>query len=157
MHAEKLGHWLGIIANFSVLVGVYFLVLEIRAGEESNSIGIQQAYTSNSIQISTLRMSDEFASILEKGDLGQELSSIEKRKLDGLIDIHLAQVNFMRRLYQRGIATEEEFIAGGFVLKRLAQNLAVREQILLRNDRAQQFALEENGIERFIQEFNGSK
>lgn len=156
MNSARISHWLSIIANFSVLVGIYFLVLEIRAGEESNTIGIQQAYTANSIQILTLTASDEFSSILEKGATGEELTALEKRKLNVLINMHLAQFNFLRRLYERGIATENEAIDGAFVLRNLASNPAVRDLILQRSDELQQLALEEGGAERFIRELNSA-
>jgi len=137
-----------------VLIGIYFLVLEIRAGEQSNTIGIQQSYTANSIQIAALTSSDEFALILEKGETGEDLSSLEKRKLNSLINIYIAQFNYMRRLYDRGIATEDELIQGSFLVRNLASNPAAREIMLQREESLKQIALEEGVVERYIRESN---
>ena len=43
MNSEKLSNWLGVLANFGVLVGILFLVLEMRQNQELMQVQIQQS------------------------------------------------------------------------------------------------------------------
>ena len=158
MNAEKLNQWLGIGANLGVLIGIYFLVIEIGTNTESNTIGLQSAYTSNFVQINTLFASEETSSLIDKAASNEELSSAEERQLYYLVNLVQTQSNFMRRLWERGIATDEEFINAYNGYRDFAQEVSlVRELVLQRSERTQQLVLEDDGVEKYIRSVRESQ
>ncbi|PCJ22490.1 MAG: hypothetical protein COA96_14265 [SAR86 cluster bacterium] len=154
MNTEKASHWIAIVANLSVLVGIYFLIAEIQTNNESNTIGIWQTYSTNNVQIYSTLASDEFSSLLEKASTGESLDSTENRQLFYVANLFQTQSNYIRRLYDRGIASNEELIQVYNGYRGFAQIPAVRDIVMARSEETKQLVLEDGGVEKYIQESN---
>ena len=152
MSFDKLDRWISVAANIGVLVGIVFLVLEIRTNTESNILGVQEAYSSNFIQINTLATSPEIAGLLLRSRNGEPITPLEDMQLDAYFRLFMTQTNFIRRLFDRGVVTDIElreayegvrrFIREDGNFRRRAENTsAIYRQLLL----------EEDGIDRYIQ------
>lgn len=152
MKIEKLSHWITILANLSVLAGIFFLIAEIQTSNDSNTISIWQTHAENAVQINLALASEDFSSLLEKAALEEELSSVEERQLRNVVNLLQTQANYIRRLYDRGIATDEELIEGYGMYRRFARIPAIRELVLRRSSQTRQLVLEDDGIEKYIQE-----
>ena len=51
MNTSKLNEWLGLCANIAVLIGIVFLVFELRANTASNRIALSTEFSSNWVAI----------------------------------------------------------------------------------------------------------
>ncbi len=152
MNFDKLDRWVSVAANIGVLIGIIFLVLEIRTNTESNILGVQEAYSSNFIQINTLATSPEIAGLLLKSRSGDTLTPVEDMQLDAYFRLFLTQTNFIRRLYDRGVVSEIELIEAYEGVRRLIQQ---DENIRRRTEQLstiyRQLLLEDDGIEQYMQ------
>ena len=151
MKIDNLNQWLTLLANFGVIVGIIFLALEIQTNTETNRIGIQGAYAGNWIEVNTLIAGNsETAAIYEKAIAGEELNDVEHRQFRHIVRLYATQSNLMRRLYEDGIATEDDLRGGYRAFRELAQYDAFRKEIELMSEVSQRILLDEDGLENYI-------
>ncbi len=108
MELDKLNKWLTLIANLGVLIGVFFLVLEIR---QSNSIANREAASEISNAGSELNFrvieNQEFAMLRSKlRDADADLSPMEEEQA---LSWALTQLNYyilVSNSYENGLITE---------------------------------------------------
>lgn len=82
MDTDKLGSWLGLLANFGVLVGIFFLVLEMQQNRELMQVQIQQSRSDSSVNLA-LAFADSAEAIpfLTQSMRGEELTGAQVAKL----------------------------------------------------------------------------
>ena len=108
MELDKLKKWFTLIANLGVLIGVFFLVIEVR---QSNSIANREAASEISYAASELNSrvveNQEFAMLRSKlRDADANLSPMEEEQA---ISWTLMQLNFwilVSNSYENGLLTE---------------------------------------------------
>ena len=147
----NLDKWISIGANVGVLIGIVFLLIEIRTNTQSNTLGMQAAYTNNFFQINALDVTQDMAEIIHKSTVGESLSPIEEIQLNGYFQMYLSQTNFIRRLYDRGVATEAEFREIYEYLGKIKNNPYFRQFALGLPEGYQRLLLEEDGFEQYVQ------
>ncbi len=147
----NLDKWISIGANVGVLIGIVFLLIEIRTNTQSNTLGMQEAYSNNFMQINAVDITHEMAEIIHKSNVGESLSPIEEFQLNAYFQMYLTQTNFIRRLYDRDVATEAEFREMYLYLGKITNNPYFRQFALGLPEVYQQLLLEEDGFERYVQ------
>lgn len=82
MDSEKLSHWLTVLANFGVLIGILFLVLEMQQNQELMQVQIQQSRAELAANISmNTAESDYFVPLTFKNLNGEPLDAEERTRL----------------------------------------------------------------------------
>ena len=78
MNLEKMNHWLTLLANIGVLVGMVFLVIEVRqntiATEQETVSNFQNGFAAVELMIAS---NPEFGDLLAKGRNGEKLTPAE--------------------------------------------------------------------------------
>lgn len=152
MNLQKLNEWLMLLANVGVIAGIVFLALEIRTNTQTNVIEIQEAFSNNWISINSLLATREMAEVLEKAAANEELSGIERRQLLYVVNLYGTQGNLMRRLYERGIASEEDFRNGYRAFRTMAREMEYfRKEVERRSDLQRSLVLDDDGLDRYIE------
>ena len=156
MNFDKLDRWISVAANIGVLVGILFLVQEIRTNTESNILGVQEAYTGFFIQINSLMVSEEMADLAYKTQIGEPLSPAEELRVDAWFRLLINQFNFMKRLYDQGVVTDNELRETVGTVRYVIQGnqgFQRRADEIFSGD-YRQLLLEEDGLEAYIQSSN---
>ena len=84
MDTNRVGHWLTLAANLGVIVGIAFLILEIRQNSNIATAQVRFDYASGWRSIDEQRQDEEFAQVYAKSILSpDELSLREVIQLDG--------------------------------------------------------------------------
>ena len=152
MNMEKISQWLSVGANLGVLIGIVFLILEIRTNTDSNIIGMQQANSGNLVELNIAMASQGFSEVIYKARTGEELTNIENEQMTYIFRLYLTQANYVRRLFERGVVSEAEFREVWVPLRGWAQEMDwVQQQGSAIPRGYRQLLLEENGIESYLQ------
>ena len=120
MNDGKLNEWLTLLANFGVVIGIVFLVIEVRqnqaAIEESNLINRVQARSMEIDQFNDFRafvsQSEELSRIWVEGIAGQELDAVERARFEMLC---LSNVWISVGAYERSLLLGRPGVADGTV------------------------------------------
>jgi hypothetical protein len=120
MKKGKLNEWLTLLANFGVVTGIVFLVIEVRqnqaAIEESNLINRVQARSMEIDQFNDFRafvsQSEELSRIWVEGIAGQPLDTVERARFEMLC---LSNVWISVGAYERSLLLDRPGIADGTV------------------------------------------
>lgn len=84
MDTHRVGHWLTVAANLGVIVGIVFLVLEIRQNSDIATAQVRLDYAAGWRSIDEQRQDEAFAQVYAKSILSpDELSFSEIIQLDG--------------------------------------------------------------------------
>lgn len=84
MDTNRVGHWLTLAANLGVIVGIVFLVLEIRQNVDIATAQVRLDYAAGWRSIDEQRQDEAFARVYSKSILNpDELSFSEVVQLDG--------------------------------------------------------------------------
>lgn len=84
MDTNRVGHWLTLAANLGVIVGIAFLVLEIRQNSDIATAQIRLDYSAGWRSIDEQRQDEAFAQVYSKSiESPHELSLSEVIQLDG--------------------------------------------------------------------------
>lgn len=84
MDINRAGHWLTLAANLGVIVGIAFLILEIRQNSNIATAQVRLDYAAGWRSIDEQRQDEEFAQVYAKSILSpDELSFSEVIQLDG--------------------------------------------------------------------------
>ena len=152
MNASKVNEWLGLGANVAVLVGIVFLVFELRSNTESNRIALTTQFSSNWVAInSDVATNRELAAVVQKALADAELDDTETIQLDFFIQQRAAQAAMMRRLYREGFATREDVHRAYQSLRRFATYDTFREAFLRgQSERNQRMIFEEGGVDWWL-------
>ncbi len=152
MNASKVNEWLGLGANVAVLIGIVFLVFELRSNTESNRIALTTQFSSNWVAInSDVATNRDLASVLQKAIAGAELDEVESVQLDFFIQQRAAQAAMMRRLYQEGFATREDVHRAYQSLRRYAGFETFRDAYLRgQSERNQRMIFEDDGVDSWL-------
>ena len=155
MNLENLDRWAAVAANIGVLIGIVFLVLEIRTNTESNILAVQEAFSSNYLQMNIHSTTKESAELLHKSLSQEELTPVEELQLDAYLRLQLTQGNFIRRLYERGVVSAEELQTAWQGVRFIIQNDRNMERRVRELPEVYQLLLlEEGGIEKYIESVN---
>lgn len=120
MNNGKLNEWLTLLANFGVVTGIIFLVIEVRqnqaAIEESNLINRVQARSMEIDQFNDFRafvsQSEDLSRIWFAGSAGEPLDEVEQSRFEMLC---LSNVWISVGAYERSLMLERPAIADGTV------------------------------------------
>lgn len=155
MNFDKLDRWISVAANIGVLVGILFLVQEIRTNTESNILGVQEAYTGFFIQINSLMISEEMGELAYKTTIGEPLSPSEELRVDAWFRLLINQFNFIKRLYDQGVVTDIELRETVGTVRYVIQgNQGFQRRTESLSEDYRQLLLEEDGLEAYIQSSN---
>ena len=152
MNAKKVNEWLGLGANVAVLIGIVFLVFELRANTASNRIALTTEFSSNWVSINgDVATNRDLAAVVQKALANVELDEVETVQLEYFIQQRAAQAAMMRRLYREGFATREDVHRAYLSLRRYAGNETFRNAYLSRqSERNQRMILEEGGVDWWL-------
>lgn len=120
MRSGRLNDWLTLLANFGVVVGIVFLVIEVRqnqaAIEESNLINRVQARSMEIDQFNDFRafvsQSEDLSRIWVEGSGGQPLDAVEQSRFEMLC---LSNVWISVGAYERSLMLGRPGVAEGTV------------------------------------------
>jgi hypothetical protein len=152
VNTGKVNEWIGLSANVAVLIGIVFLVFELRSNTESNRIALTTQFSSNWVAINgDVATNRDLASVVQKAVSGAELDEVESIQLDYFIQQRAAQAAMMRRLYQEGFATRDDVHRAYLSLRRFANYDTFREAILRgQSERNRRMIFEEDGVDRWL-------
>ena len=106
MNIEKTNHWLSIIANFGVLVGVIFLAIEMRQNTEAiNGQSRQAIFAGSQEELFKFLEYPELTVLLASTET--ELSPEQKVQIDSLLTSALRAREFAWRQYNAGILDQD--------------------------------------------------
>ena len=84
MNTNRIGHWLTLAANFGVIIGIAFIVLEIRQNSDIATAQVRLDYAAGWRSIDEQRQDEAFAQVFSRSILSpDELSFSEVVQLDG--------------------------------------------------------------------------
>ena len=152
VNASKISEWIGLSANVAVLIGIVFLVFELRSNTESNRIALTTQFSSNWVAINgDVATNRDLAAVVQKAIAGEELDEIDSVQLDYFIQQRAAQAAMMRRLYQEGFATREDVHRAYLSLRRYAGFETFRDAYLRgQSERNQRMIFEEDGVDWWL-------
>ena len=151
MKFDKVNQWLSLGANIGVVLGLVFLVIEIRTNSATNRIAMQATFTSNWVAINGATANNpQLAEVITKARTNALLTDTEMEQLRGLVGQFRSQAAFMRRLYIEGFATKDDVRNAYRSLLSWSQYDAVRSIIMERSERTQRMVLEEDGLEEWL-------
>ena len=98
--------------------------------------------------------SGELAEVVYKTQINEELTGVEEVQMEAIMRTQFSQANFIRVLFERGVASEDEFRN---TWSRLSNSFQMNEWYINRGatftDLTKQLILEDGGIEKYIQSF----
>jgi len=110
---SKLNHWLTLVANLSVVVGIFFLAAEMRQNTEAIQAQTRDSITEKQMMwLASVYTNPEVADIYQRGSLGGDLST----PTEGFIYAMAAGADFREwensyYQYEHGLFSAEEFEA----------------------------------------------
>ncbi len=152
MTREETKVWLEGIGIFAIIGSLVFVALEIKTNTESNNIAIEQNFAANWMIInSTVAANHDLATVLEKGQAGEELDRAEARQFRGFVAMIFTQAFHALALYDRGLISED-VVRGAFrALRNQAQRGYFRERVeKLGNDRLRGLILDPDGLDKWL-------
>ena len=152
MNARKINEWLTLSANVAVLIGIVFLVFELRSNTESNRIALSTQFSSNWVAINgDVATNPDLASVVQKAISGESLDEVELVQLDFFIQQRAAQAAMMRRLYQEGFATRDDVHRAYRPLRRFAGFEIFRDAYIRgQSERNQRMIFDEDGVDWWL-------
>jgi hypothetical protein len=152
MKLDKANQWLSLAANIGVVLGLIFLAFEIRTNSATNRIATQATFSSNWVSINGATANNpQLAELLTKTRANEPLTDVETEQLRGVVGQFRSQAAFMRRLYLEGFATKDDVRNAYLSLQVWSQYDAVRSIIMERSERMQRMVLEEDGLEKWLE------
>ena len=138
MTNNKLNQWLVTVANFGVIVGIFFLVFEIRL----NTIAIQ-AQTRDSISEKEMQLygwqatSPELAFVVDKVFRGEaeHLDPVQDQMWFGYVEAVFREHENALFQFEQGLFSKEDFRGRVNNMRELIQFAPIREHWLSRRDR----------------------
>ena len=112
MNSEKLSNWLGVLANFGVLVGILFLVLEMRQNQELMQIQIQQSRSDTAINLNmNLAESEYFFPLMMRQAAGEIMTAEESGRQNLYLRANFLNLENIFLQYQNGMLSEDAITA----------------------------------------------
>ena len=152
MTRDQWKDWLEGIGILAIIGSLIFVALEIKTNTESNKIAIEQNFSANWMIInSTVAANHDLATVLEKGQAGEELDRAEARQFGAYISMFLTQAFHMLRLYDQGLISEDE-VRGAFRALRInAQRGYFLERVeKMSDDRLRGLILDPDGLDKWL-------
>ncbi len=152
MTREQTKVWLEGIGIFAIIGSLIFVALEIKTNTESNNIAIEQDIAANWMIInSTVAANHDLATVLEKGQAGEELDRAEARQFRAFVAMFYTQAFWALRLYDQGLISEDVVRTMFRALRSNAQRGYFRETVeKLGNDRLRGLILEPDGLDKWL-------
>ena len=152
MTRDRWKDWLEGIGILAIIGSLIFVALEIKTNTESNKIAIEQNISANWMIInSTVAANHDLATVLEKGQAGEELDRAEARQFGAFVAMFFTQAFHMLRLYDQGLISEDQ-VRGAFRALRVnAQRGLFRERVeSLSDDRLRGLILDPDGLDKWL-------
>jgi len=152
MTRDQWKDWLEGIGILAIIGSLIFVALEIKTNTESNIIAIEQNIAANwMIMNSTVAANHDLATVLEKGQAGEELDRAEARQFRAFISMYFTQAFHVLTLYDKSLVSEDE-VRGAFRALRVnAQRGYFRERAeTLSDDRLRGLVLDPDGLEKWL-------
>ena len=152
MTRDQWKDWLEGIGILAIIGSLIFVALEIKTNTESNKIAIEQNRAANWMIInSTVAANHDLATVLEKGQAGEELDRAEARQFRAFVSMFFTQAFHMLALYDQGLISEDE-VRGAFRALRVnAQRGYFRERAeTLSDDRLRGLVLDPDGLDKWL-------
>ncbi len=152
MTSDQWKDWLEGIGILAIIGSLVFVALEIKTNTESNKIAIEQNFAANWMMInSTVAANHDLATVLEKGQAGEELDRAEARQFGAFVSMFFTQAFHMLRLYDEGLISEDQ-VRGAFRALRVnAQRGYFRERAeAISDDRLRGLILDPDGLDKWL-------
>jgi len=152
MTGDQWKDWLEGIGILAIIGSLIFVALEIKTNTESNNIAIEQDIAANWMIInSTVAANHDLATVLEKGQAGEELDRAEARQFRAFVAMFLTQAFHMLALYDQGLISED-VVRGAFRALRInAQRGYFRERVeMMSNDRLRGLILDPDALDKWL-------
>ena len=79
MELDRVRGWLGLIANFGVLIGIALVILELSQNREAIQAQTRTELSNTVVELLTANMGDgQYADILYRGNVGEPLTEVER-------------------------------------------------------------------------------
>jgi len=106
--------------------------------------------------MNSILASEEYSDVWQKADAGENLNEVERTQFLLILRMYFSQANLMRRLFGRGIATEDELREAYGPLRNIANRIELARELIIEmaeggSGRVSELVLDENGLENFIQ------
>ncbi len=152
MTRDQWKDWLEGIGILAIIGSLIFVALEIKTNTESNIIAIEQNNAANWMIInSTVAANHDLATVLEKGQAGEELDRAEARQFEAFVSMFFTQAFHMLRLYDQGLISEDQ-VRGAFRALRVnAQRGYFRERAeMISDDRLRGLIVDPDGLDKWL-------
>ena len=152
MTRDQWKDWLEGIGILAIIGSLIFVALEIKTNTESNKIAIEQNFSANWMIInSTIAANHDLATVIVKGQAGEELDRAEARQFRAYVSMFLTQAVHMLALYDQGLISEDE-VRGAFRALRInAQRGYFLERVeKMSDDRLRGLILDPDGLDKWL-------
>ncbi len=152
MTRDQWKDWLEGIGILAIIGSLIFVALEIKTNTESNKIAIEQNFAANWMIInSTVAANHDLATVLEKGQAGEELDRAEARQFRAFVSMFFTQAFHVLELYDKGLVSEDE-VRGAFRALRInAQRGYFLERVeKMSDDRLRGLILDPDGLDKWL-------
>ena len=110
MDSERLNRWLSLGANIGVLVGIGLLIFELQQNREMIRAQTRTQLAQGVSELLTANMSDAaYASILHRGNRGEQLTDLEQYQYDRHRNAFIAYNENVVYQYKIGLYDTDEF------------------------------------------------
>ena len=152
MTRDQWKDWLEGIGILAIIGSLIFVALEIKTNTESNKIAIEQNFAANWMIInSTVAANHDLATVLEKGQAGEELDRAEARQFGAFVSMFFTQAFHMLRLYDQGLISEDQVRLAFRALRVNAQRGLFRERVeAISDDRLRGLILDPDGLDKWL-------
>ena len=100
---------MGVVANFGVIAGIVFLAVELAQNQEMMMAQTRNELSRTIIELNTLSMDDQVATLMLKGNAGEPLSEIERFQFARWATNWLRYYENATYQYSQGLFDEEEW------------------------------------------------
>lgn len=109
MNLEKLNGLLGTIANFGVIAGLVFVVIELNQNTNIAEVNAYQTLITQVNEINQLRATDEELAALDiKAELGEELSPVELSQYESFYRLATRHADMAFLQFQKRLISEDQ-------------------------------------------------
>ncbi len=152
MTRDQWKDWLEGIGILAIIGSLIFVALEIKTNTESNIIAIEQTITANWMIINSIVAANhDLATVLEKGQAGEELDRAEARQFRAFVSMFFTQAFHMLRLYDDGLISEDQVRIAFRALRVNAQRGYFRERAeAISDDRLRGLILDPDGLDKWL-------